>query len=1085
MTTIDSTVLNERGFINNPDASSLIIIDSGISNYQSLIPDGTQQGVVVLDASQNGVEQITQAIENYSNLGSIQIFSHGEAGVLELGNTVLSNASVNSYQQQLQSWGAALSETGDLLFYGCNLGANDEGLELIQQLARFTDADVAASNDLTGNSAAGGDWELEVATGAIEANTLTFADYGGTLAFSQSDLANSKVADFNGDGKADLIRQEKGSWDDDNLDTAHILLSYGNGFNSVPLPEDMYLQGDHTNLLVGDFNGDGLSDFLRQEKGAYDDDNFGTARLFISHGDGTGFTNILLGEELYFHGDFNELYVGDFNGDGKSDIFRQMKLSWDNQNTSWTGGLFISTGLGFVSHAMPTNLSFQGDYTNIYTGDFNGDGKTDLIRQEKGNFDSDSTNDAHVLYSNGTDFTPVALPTNRKFHGDVANIFVGDFNGDGKDDLIHQQKGILDNVRTNDNATLLTSQGSSFQQQSLLKRFYLQGDYTNLYIGDYNGDGKDDILRQERGAEDNNKSQTATLLLANDRSNSFDKLLLSESLDIGGDRTNLYTADFNGDGKTDVLRQEKGWYGFGDSVAEQLFFNGIGFDKSELPYDAWLNGNNVKLVGNNENARYIEQLNADGLKFDFTYDNSVTEDQKRAFEFAGKLWSDLLGDDATINIHISMVDNSDLPQNTLGGAVPFFLQGTSFTDFREQLKTDKDHHRAKASSNYNDLAAVLSLETGDTYTIATPSEDNQGTVQNFNQVAMTRANAKALGFIDGDDRTLDGTIVMNNLIGTGVGWNYNYFSSEVGTNSIDFTTVAIHEIGHTLGFVSAVDALSADNYQNPQVLNESVTALDLFRYDMQSFFDGSPVRSLRTADSFFSVNGGVTNLMATANGVNNIGGDTGADGYQGSHWKDGCEGGIMSPLLSTNQRRYISEPDLKALDIIGWDRKQTDESWDVMFGEAINNAENIQVINRDVEVSEMLDDWRWAGRRKKTRLGQQGNIAQFLAQEGFFSIGAFRESFDFDSVKTQAENRDKLSTNDVWQELSEITDSLEAYSDRESLYSTDAFTGSNEVAKVELNLDVLTSLEQWLDKQDSDSTANNLHILFQELVRSV
>ena len=68
----------------------------------------------------------------------------------------------------------ALSADGDILFYGCNIAADESGEILIKQIAEITDADVAASDDVTGK---GGDWDLEKHTGIIETKNITVADY--------------------------------------------------------------------------------------------------------------------------------------------------------------------------------------------------------------------------------------------------------------------------------------------------------------------------------------------------------------------------------------------------------------------------------------------------------------------------------------------------------------------------------------------------------------------------------------------------------------------------------------------------------------------------------------------------------------------------------------------------------------------------------------------------------------------------------------------------------------------------------------------------------------------------------------------
>ena len=71
---------------------------------------------------------------------------------------------------RLAGLGGALTEQADLLFYGCDLAAGDEGRGLLAEIAALTGADVATSSDDTGHAELGGDWDLEYARGQIEAS---------------------------------------------------------------------------------------------------------------------------------------------------------------------------------------------------------------------------------------------------------------------------------------------------------------------------------------------------------------------------------------------------------------------------------------------------------------------------------------------------------------------------------------------------------------------------------------------------------------------------------------------------------------------------------------------------------------------------------------------------------------------------------------------------------------------------------------------------------------------------------------------------------------------------------------------------
>ena len=177
----------------SPDRSShsIAFVDAGLSDIETLTAGLENTQVVLLESTQNGLAQITATLKNYGDLNSIHIFSHGTDGLLQLGDTLLSNANIEGYGESLQQWATALSAEADLMIYGCNLAAGAQGLSLVHRLSELTGADVAASDDVTG---AGGDWQLEVSTGEIEASVaLSNAvqmSYEGKLATEGELLVN-------------------------------------------------------------------------------------------------------------------------------------------------------------------------------------------------------------------------------------------------------------------------------------------------------------------------------------------------------------------------------------------------------------------------------------------------------------------------------------------------------------------------------------------------------------------------------------------------------------------------------------------------------------------------------------------------------------------------------------------------------------------------------------------------------------------------------------------------------------------------------------------------------------------------------
>ena len=196
---------------NLQSGNHLVFVDAAVDDIEQLIAGIDAAQVVVLDGSQNGIEQITQTLANIasastddvdallgapyggglldgvvpksSKLDSVHIISHGESAALTLGNATLDTESLAEYESAIAQWSEALGVEADILLYGCDFAESSEGEQLVQRMGELTQADVAASDDLTG---AAGDWDLEVAFGDIETplaiDALAQSQYEGTLA---------------------------------------------------------------------------------------------------------------------------------------------------------------------------------------------------------------------------------------------------------------------------------------------------------------------------------------------------------------------------------------------------------------------------------------------------------------------------------------------------------------------------------------------------------------------------------------------------------------------------------------------------------------------------------------------------------------------------------------------------------------------------------------------------------------------------------------------------------------------------------------------------------------------------------------
>ncbi|GBE72959.1 hypothetical protein myaer87_01860 [Microcystis aeruginosa NIES-87] len=273
-------------------------------------------------------------------------------------------------------------------------------------------------------------------------------------------------------------------------------------------------------VTVGDFNGDGKSDLATA--------NFNSNNVSVLLGTGTGSfgpaTNFSVGG-----GPFS-VTVGDFNGDGKSD------LAVANLNSS---NVSVLLGTGTGSFGTPTNFSVGFTPFSVTVGDFNGDGKSDLATANPG------SNNVSVLLGTGTgSFGPA---TNFSVGIGPTSVTVGDFNGDGKLDLA------TTNGSTNNVSVLLGTGTGSFGTPT---NFSVGSGPRSVTVGDFNGDGKSDLA------------------VANDFSNNVSVLLgtgtgsfgTATDFTVGSKPFSVTVGDFNSDGKSDLATANY----FGNSVSVLL-----------------------------------------------------------------------------------------------------------------------------------------------------------------------------------------------------------------------------------------------------------------------------------------------------------------------------------------------------------------------------------------------------------------------------------------------------------------------------------------------------------------------------------
>jgi hypothetical protein len=374
--------------------------------------------------------------------------------------------------------------------------------------------------------------DLAVATSTYPGTVSVLLGQGdGTFLPAQSFPAGSNprsvaVGDFNGDGKLDLAVANY------NLSgSVSVLLGKGDG---TFLPALNYAAGyNPRSVAVRDFNGDGILDLAVANAGTWPSFSDGSVSILLGKGDGT-----FLPAKTYAAGaGRRSVAVGDFNGDGKLDlavagygeVYHPGYPYGYWAPTDETVRVLLGNGDGtfLPAQAFPAGSSPQ----SVAVGDFNGDGIPDLA---VANYTYPNPGTVSVLLGQG-DGT-FQSPQSYYAGGLPFSVAVGDFNGDGKQDLAVANYG-------SNNVSVLLGKGDGTFQTALSVLSLPDGSFPlSVAVGDFNGDGKPDL------AVATYYSAAVSVLLGKG-DGSFGA---APSYAAGSNPNSVAVGDFNGDGKLDL-----------------------------------------------------------------------------------------------------------------------------------------------------------------------------------------------------------------------------------------------------------------------------------------------------------------------------------------------------------------------------------------------------------------------------------------------------------------------------------------------------------------------------------------------------
>jgi hypothetical protein len=320
----------------------------------------------------------------------------------------------------------------------------------------------------------------------------TLVDYPVAPGYDSALWKNAGAADFNGDGRTDLLIHAESAGHPDNGKTWLYLTQADGSHSDVGYPSTPGWDAAAWETFIADFSGDGIADALLHGN-IVGTAQYGQTVLLTFKPDGTH-TSRSGSQVPAWVAPWQVRGIGDFNGDGKADVLLHAEQPGHAENGRTTLHLF--TDESYLTVPYPVAPGFDAAAYDVKgTGDFDGDGRADLLLNGKA---GTAVHGHTVLYLFDEDGSArsVSYPAAPGFSEQLFAVRgIADFDGDGKSDLmIHgEQPGSTDNGKTY--LFLFDEQAASYREIAYpTTPGWSAAVFRALPIVDWNGDGRADLI---------------------------------------------------------------------------------------------------------------------------------------------------------------------------------------------------------------------------------------------------------------------------------------------------------------------------------------------------------------------------------------------------------------------------------------------------------------------------------------------------------------------------------------------------------------------------------------------------------------